>query len=53
MVPTTYEESDNDEELKTVAVIDQNNNNDYNVISDSGSNDEVNKKLFDDDVNDE
>ena len=48
MVPTSYEGLDNDEELKMIHVINQNNNNNY---TESKTDNEEN--LFDEDVNEE
>ena len=53
LVTTSYEGSDDKEKLEMVPLI--NNNNSYNAVSDSKSNgdDEVDKNLFDDNVNKE
>ena len=45
--------SNDDVELKTLPVINQNNNWCYSIVSYSKSNDEANKNLFDEDANDE
>ena len=52
-VPMTYESPDDDEECKTIPVINQNNNSNYNAVSNSKyeSNDKDN--LFNEVVNEE
>ena len=49
MVTTSYDESNDEQELETIPVINNNNINDCNVVSDLKSNDELDKNLFDED----
>ena len=54
LVTMSYERSDDEDELETVPIISKNNN--YNVISDSNSDNNIkndNKIMFDEDINDE
>ena len=53
VVPKSYEGSDNDEELETVPVINKNDNNNYNVVSDSKSKSNDEESLFDEEVDKE
>ena len=54
MVPTSYKGSGDNKELKIVPLINQNNNdNNYNVVSDSESKNADGGNLFDEDVNKE
>ena len=54
LFPISYEGSEeDDDDVKMVPVINQNNSNDFKVVSDSKSNDKANKNLFNKDVNDE
>ena len=46
MVPMSYEGSNDDEELEMVPVNNQCNNSNYNVVSDSKSNDEADKNYL-------
>ena len=49
-----YEGSDNDDDkAKTVSEINQNNHNNYNVVSNSKSDDKAKGNLFDKDTNEE
>ena len=45
----SYEGSNDEEEIKTIPVIHQNNNNNYNVVNDSESQSNNWKNLFDED----
>ena len=49
----SYEESENDQEFKIDPIINQNNNNNSNIVSDSKSKSDDKEKLFDDDVNED
>ena len=53
MIPKTYERSDDDKELKTVPVINQNKNDNYNAVSDSESKSNIEENPFEVDVNKE
>ena len=54
LVPISYKGSDDNKELKIVPLINQNNNdNNYNVVSDSESKNADGGNLFDEDVNKE
>ena len=46
LIITSYEELDDEEELQTI----NGNNNNYNVASDSKSDDKVEENLFDEDL---
>ena len=54
LVTMSYDGSDEEEELKMVPIVIQNNNN-YNVVSDldNGSNDENKETLLDENINEE
>ena len=47
MAPTSYEGSDDDDKIRVVSKISQNNNYYYNVVSDSKSDNEAKENIFD------
>ena len=53
MVPTSYEELADDEELEMVPVINQNNSDCFNIVSDSESKSNDDENLLDEDIVDE
>ena len=53
MVPTSYEGSDDNEEVAMVPEINQNSSNNYNGISDSKTNDNAKENVFDKDFDNE
>ena len=53
MVLMSYEGSDDKEELKMLPVINQNNNNYYDIVSDSNGDNELEENFFDEEINDE
>ena len=52
LLPMSYERLDDEEEVKMISAYNENNNNYYNVITNSESNDEVEENLFEGQVED-
>ena len=52
LIPTSYEELDDDEKIETVLTNKQNSDNNYNVVSDSKSYDKAKESSFEEQLND-
>ena len=51
MVPTNYERLDDDDKDKMVSEINQNNNNNYDIVSDYTHDDKAKENFFDENSN--